>query len=186
METVKINKAAKASTTTTTASSLFDFALGVYNQVTPPEQQPLIKLPDAVTKIDIRDSAALTYLDSLDKASLAKLNDIFAEAFATIIADKKITISDVPTVLKLIHNVSLAINTFNKKRTGVIEVTRLSVMSFLKITVIVLCQLYFPNFEVIFPILDAGFDLVQVNIDPVIKQTFSILDRLQQARKPKT
>lgn len=151
----------------------FDFALQVFNTITPVERQPEVKVAELIKKVDITDPDAMKYLSVQDNDSLKELNSIFAESFKEILEDDKITLSDIPAFLRLIHNVSLKMNDFNEKKTAVFEVSRLTIIAFLRVTISILCEMILTDsqFKMLFEILDIAFDLVTVKIEPIIKKS---------------
>jgi hypothetical protein len=152
---------------------MFAFALSVFNSVTPPEQQPVIAVPECVQHVDITDDGAVSYLNALDNTALQALNDIYAEAFREIIADGKITLGDVPCFLRMIGNITSQMNKFHSKNTAMIEVSRLSIVSFMRVSIVVLCQMFLSESATptVFAIIDMAMDLVQMQVVPIAKKS---------------
>jgi hypothetical protein len=153
-------------------SNVFDFSLAIYNIVSPQDHSPTINVPESVQKVDIKDSAVVAYLNAVDQKALDELNVIFSSAFQAIIADNIISISDIPVFIKLVKDVSQKMNEFTERNTGIKEVSKLSIISFLRVVTVIVCQMLLPKteFDTAFQILDLCFDLLQMEIIPVCQQ----------------
>jgi hypothetical protein len=152
-------------------TTTFDFALDIFQKIVPIGQQPHIRLPNSVMGVDVTDAAANSYLQALDHHALADLNVIFQRAFQQIFQDNLVTISDIPAVLKLVKDVTECINEFNDRKDAIFEVSRLAVCAFLRITTVILIQMFIPQSASILDIVDVAFDLIQIQVVPLMKKS---------------
>ena len=145
---------------------IFEFALAIFNKITPETQQPHVQSADDAIIMRLGDEGAFAYFDSFDQQELNQLQSVFADAFVDVLSDERINLEDIPRLLLLVRNVVSKVNEFHDMKRAGIVASELCVVSFLRVVTLLLFQMFLPKsqYHAIFNTIDASFELIQTSV----------------------
>ncbi len=153
---------------------VFEMATNIFNNITPEEQKSNVTQKDVSYVLNnltsaINSKTAFSYLKENDGYYVRRLSGAIEEGMKNIFKDSKITITDVPAVLKMISEITLAFNNIHEKMYAITQISRHTFIPLVQTIILLTCQMMLSEmeFEAAKNIVIYGFKLIQTELLPL-------------------
>ncbi len=154
---------------------VYKIASNIFNGITPPEKYSTVSQNDVQYSLDnlvavINPDSAYNYLTKGDGFYVRRLTTAIDSGMRDVLKDNQITLADAPVILKMVKDVSIAVNNIEKKKDVLIEISKHSLIPLVQTIVCLVCQMFLTQgqYEILHTLVVMSFELIGTNIDPIL------------------
>ncbi|KAG5183894.1 hypothetical protein JKP88DRAFT_255616 [Tribonema minus] len=155
---------------------VFCIASQVFDAVTPLEQQTKISAEQVEYQLQkvraaVNSTDALKYLTCSNGIYAQQITAAIAACMKDVLADRAITLADVPTLMRCVRTIAESVSHVNSKRDAAVQIGEHSIIPLLKMIVLLVAQMILPaaQFEIANGIFCISFDLLATRVEPLLK-----------------
>ncbi len=153
---------------------IYKTALNIFDRITPKEQLSKVSQDDVAYTLNnlmsvINTKDAYSYLIEDDGYYVRRLTSVIGDGMKNVLKDNQVTLEDVPAILKMIDDITVAVNNIHDKKAAVTQISRHSFVPIIQTIILLICQMMLTptQYDAARGIVVFGFKLVLVNLDPI-------------------
>jgi hypothetical protein len=154
---------------------VYKMASDIFNNITPLNQKSQVSKDDVSISLNnlsnvVNSNEAYSYLTDSDSFYMRSLTTAIDSGMRNVLSDSKITISDIPTILKMVKDIVYSVNHIHSKKSAIVQISKHSLLPLIETIICITAQMLLTSgqYEIVRGIILLAFELLDTTLEPLL------------------